>query len=92
MKGLASSALAKLPDLTSLTTSPLATKAAIVMGSLLFVIVVYLLVRSGPDRYYSKAVKFHKLGERKYLCGDHEGAEVAYSKAEGLRKRARELQ
>lgn len=81
-----------LAKLTSITVPPAAVKAAIVVGSLLFVLMIYLLVRSSPEKYYAKAARCHKRGERRYLEGNHEGAEAAYMKAEEFRKRARELQ
>ncbi len=68
------------------------TKVTIVVGSLLFVIAVYLLLRTTPEKYYAKAARQHKCGEKRYCAGDHEGAEVSYQKAEELRKKARELE
>ena len=67
-------------------------KTAIVVSSVLFVLAIYFLTRGSPEKYYAKAAKQHKAGEKKYLSGDQEGAESAYSEAEELRKRARELQ
>lgn len=75
-----------------LKITQLLTKIAIVAGSILLVSVVYMLIRSTPEKYYSKAVRNHKAGERKYLSGNYEGAEAAYMHAEELRKRARELE
>lgn len=67
-------------------------KSAIVVTSVLFVLAIYFLTRSSPEKYYAKAAKQHKAGEERYLSGDNEGAESAYNEAEELRKRARELQ
>ncbi len=68
------------------------TKIGIVVASLLFVISVYFLLKSSPEKYYSKASRQHKIAEKRYQKGDSEGAEAAYGKAEELRKTARELQ
>lgn len=81
-----------LTKLTALTASPLLTKIAIAVGALLFILAIYFLVRSSPEKYYAKAARRHKWGEASYLRGDHEAAESYYMKAEELRKRARELE
>jgi len=72
--------------------SPLITKAAIILGALLFIAIIYLLVRTTPEKYYKKAETHHKKGEKKYSKGKFESSEVSYKKAEDYRKRARELQ
>ena len=71
---------------------PILTKIAIVLASLLFVLVVYSLIKSSPERHYSKASRMHKIGEKRYLKGNHESAQQAYDRAEEMRKMARELQ
>ncbi len=71
---------------------PILTKIAIVLASLLFVLIVYSLIKSTPERYYSKAARMHKLGEKRYLRGNHESAQQAYDRADEFRKMARELQ
>ncbi|MFH0752625.1 MAG: hypothetical protein V1914_03450 [archaeon] len=72
--------------------SPILIKTAIVVGSLVFIFLVYFLVRTTPDKYYSKAARMHKCGESRYCKGNHEGSKAAYQKAEEYRKRARELE
>lgn len=47
--------------------------------------------RKSASRYYKKALKAHKMGEKYYNIGDSELADEYYEEAEHFRKKAEEL-
>ncbi len=52
----------------------------------------YLLVKPTPNKYYAKARKAHKIGEKCYSCNDIDLAEEYYQDAEEFRTKARALE
>ena len=64
----------------------------IVIAVLILFLLGYLFFQESPQKYYRKARKAHKNGERAYASGNYELANSLYVKADDHRKRARELE
>lgn len=64
--------------------------AYVVLGLILLTI-IYRAIKKSPEKYYKKAVKAHKKGEKFYNLGDDELAEDYYQEAEYYRTKAEEM-
>lgn len=64
----------------------------IAAGSLVLLIVAYIVLKKTPKKYYKKARKAHKKGEKFYLIGDKELADAYYALAEDYRSKAQGMQ
>ncbi len=64
--------------------------AYIIIG-IIILIMIYQAVKKSPEKYYRKATKAHKKGEKFYNLGDEELAEDYYDEAEHFRKKAEEI-
>ncbi len=64
--------------------------AYVVIGIIILVI-IYKAVKKSPEKYYRKAARAHKKGEKFYDLGDDELAESYYQESEYYRKKAEEI-
>ena len=64
---------------------------AYVIIAIIIIIILYRLFKKNPEKYYRKATRAHKKGEKFYNLGDDELAEDYYSEAEHYRKKAEEM-
>lgn len=62
-----------------------------VVAIILLFIILYLIFKKSPEKYYRKASKSHKKGEEFYLLGDFELANDYYEAAERYRLKAEKL-
>jgi hypothetical protein len=62
----------------------------IIIGIIILVI-IYRAVKKSPEKYYKKASRAHKKGEKFYNLGDDELADDYYDEADYYRKRAEEM-
>lgn len=59
--------------------------------AIIIIIILYRALKKSPEKYYRKAARAHKKGERFYNVGDDELAEDYYTEAEHYRKKAEEM-
>ena len=59
--------------------------------ALVLLIVIIKAFSKSPEKYYKKAAKLHKKGEKYYSLKDDELAEDYYEESELLRKKAEEM-
>lgn len=64
----------------------------IVIVALLLIVILYIFFQENPQKYYRMARRAHKKGEAAYHSGDFVAAESFYTKADAMRKKARELE
>jgi uncharacterized protein HemY len=64
-----------------------------VYGVIVFILLIVIIksFSKSPEKYYKKAAKLHKKGEKYYNLGDDELAEDYYQESELLRKKAEEM-
>ena len=62
----------------------------IIIG-LIILVIVYRAVKKSPEKYYKKAARSHKKGEKFYNLGDDELADDYYGEADYYRKSAEEM-
>lgn len=64
---------------------------AYVIIGIIILIIIYRAIRKSPEKYYRKAARAHKKGEKFYNIGDDELSEDYYQEAEYYRKKAEEI-
>ena len=64
----------------------------LIVIALVLLIAGYSFFRKNPEKYYSKAKKCHKKGEKYYNLGDPELAKDYYEEAGFYRQKAEDLQ
>lgn len=64
--------------------------AYVVLGIIILAI-IYKAIKKSPEKYYRKAAKAHKKGEKFYNLGDDELAEDYYQEAGYYRTKAEEM-
>jgi len=64
---------------------------AYVIIGIIILVIIYRAVKKSPEKYYRKAARAHKKGEKFYNLGDDELSEDYYQEAEYYRKKAEEI-
>jgi hypothetical protein len=64
---------------------------AYVIIGIIILIIIYKAVKKSPEKYYRKASRAHRKGEKFYTIGDDELADDYYQEADYYRKKAEEL-
>lgn len=64
---------------------------AYVIIGIIILIVLYRAFKKSPEKYYRKAARAHKKGEKFYKIGDEELAESYYEEADHYRKKAEDI-
>lgn len=62
----------------------------IIIGIIILAI-IYKTLKKNPEKYYRKAARAHKKGEKFYNLGDEELAEDYYREGDYYRKKAEEM-
>ena len=62
----------------------------IIIG-LIILVIIYRAVKKSPEKFYKKAARAHKKGEKFYNLGDDELADDYYEEADHYRKSAEEM-
>jgi NADH:ubiquinone oxidoreductase subunit 3 (subunit A) len=64
----------------------------VVLGLVIIILAGMYLFQDNAAKYYKKACRLHKKGEKAYESGNFDNSEKYYAKAVEYRKRARELE
>lgn len=64
---------------------------AYVVIAIILLIIIYRIFKKSPEKYYRKASRAHKKGEKFYNLGDEELADDYYEEAEYYRKKAEDI-